>query len=110
LSNSDFGTIFQAIDEARSTRVRLKAMEAIMAYLARPAEFHGATPYRPARQPAPARRRGFWRSLVDAFAHAHQRHAEREVAAYVARRGKLTDSMEREIADRIIGGNWGPRL
>lgn len=80
-----------------------------MAYVARPADFHGATPVVPTRQ-APARRRGFWRALADAITSSHQREAEREVAAYVARRGKLTDSMEREIADRLIGGNWGRRL
>jgi hypothetical protein len=43
-------------------------------------------------------------------ASSRPRAAPREVAAYVARRGKLTDSMEREIADRLIGGNWGRRL
>jgi hypothetical protein len=79
-------------------------MEANMAYLARPADFHGATPYRPA--PSPARRRGFWRAfwraMVDAVALSHRREAEREVARYMARRGKLTDSIERELADRLM--------
>ena len=71
-----------------------------MAYVARPADFHGATPYRPA--PSPAHRRGFWRALVDAVALSHRREAEREVARYMARRGKLTDGIERDLADRLM--------
>jgi hypothetical protein len=88
-------------------------MEAKMAYLARPSDFHGAAPYKaatlaPARTPHPLRR-GFWRALIDAITLSRQNEAQREVEAYVARRGKLTDSMEREIAERFITGNWGPR-
>jgi hypothetical protein len=47
--------------------------------------------------------------LIDAITRSRQNEAQREVEAYVARRGKLTDSMEREIAERFITGNWGPR-
>jgi hypothetical protein len=83
-------------------------MEAIMAYVARPSDFRGAMPVaRPAAAPRPAPRRRFWLRMLDAILDSRQREAEREVAAYVARRGKLTDSMEREIADRLIGGSGG---
>lgn len=83
-----------------------------MAYVARPSDFHGARPYRDAIQvvnPAPApqpARRGFWRGLVDAIALSRRNEAQREIEAYVARRGKLTDSMEREIAERLMGNRF----
>jgi hypothetical protein len=35
---------------------------------------------------------------------AHERDAQREIERFVARRGKLTDSMEREIAERYMRG------
>ena len=72
-----------------------------MAYVARPRDFHGATPYQARALPQPARR-GFWRTLVEAITLAHQRDAQREIDRYVARRGKLTDSIEREITEQII--------
>lgn len=75
-----------------------------MAYAARPHEFHSAQPY---RQPAakavlPPPRRRFWRRMIDRILDAQQRDAQRAVERYVARRGKLTDSMEREIAERLM--------
>ena len=84
-----------------------------MAYVARPSDFHGAAPYKaaalaPVVSPLPEPR-GFWRRLVDRYLDAHQQDAEDAVADYISRRGKLTDSMEREIADRFATGNWGPR-
>jgi hypothetical protein len=89
-------------------------MEANMAYVARPSDFHGASPYQaatlaPAVTPErPSRRRLFLR-MLDRLLDSQQRDAEQDVAQYVARRGKLTDSMEREISDRFITGNWGSR-
>lgn len=86
-----------------------------MAYVARPSDFHTAVPVKaatlaPAASPLPAPRRPFWRRLLDRLLEARQRDAEQEIAQYMARRGKLTDSMEREIADRFTTGNWGPRI
>jgi hypothetical protein len=46
---------------------------------------------------------------MDRLLDARQRDAEQEVAQFMARRGKLTDSVEREIANRFTAGNWGPR-
>ena len=86
-----------------------------MAYVARPSDFHGAAPFKaatlaPAAKPLSAPRRRFWLRMLDAVLDSRQRDAERTVAQYVARRGKLTDSMEREIADRLINGNgWNFR-
>jgi hypothetical protein len=90
-------------------------MEAIMAYVARPSDVHGATPYQaptlaPVANPERPSRRRLWLRLIDRLLDARQRDAEQEVAQYLARRGKLTDSMEREIANRFANGNWGSRL
>jgi hypothetical protein len=85
-------------------------MEADMAYVARPSDFHGAAPLEAAPTPLPTPRRRFWTRLLDRLIEARQNDAEQEVAQYLARRGKLTDSMEREIAERFATGNWGPRL
>ena len=78
-----------------------------MAYLAHPREFQSALPYKYAAPAAatPAPRRGFWRRLYDAIMEAHQRDVEREIGRYFARHGKMTDSMEREIADRFFGNS-----
>jgi hypothetical protein len=83
-------------------------MEAKMAYVARPSDFHGALPVK-AVPAAPERPSRFWRRLMDRLLDARQRDAEQEVARFMARRGKLTDSVEREIANRFTAGNWGPR-
>ena len=87
-------------------------MEATRAYVARPSDFHSAVPFKaaPTAAPLPAPRRRFWLRMLDRYLDAQQRDAEQAVAQYVSRRGKLTDSMEREIADRFASGNWGPRL
>jgi hypothetical protein len=89
-------------------------MEAKMAYVARPSDFHGAAPCQavtlaPVASPLPAPRRRLWLRLLDRYLDARQQDADEAVAQYVARRGKLTDSMEREIANRFATGNWGPR-
>ena len=85
-----------------------------MAYVARPSDFHGArllgeATLAPAATQLSAPRRRLWLRMLDRVLDARQRDAEQEVAQYLARRGKLTDSMEREIADRFATGNWGPR-
>jgi hypothetical protein len=85
-------------------------MEANMACLARVSDFHGASPLTAARTPATPARRGFWRAAIDAIVRSHRNKTQRDIEAYVARRGKLTDSMEREIADRYMTGHWGSRL
>src|SRR5690349_2219430 len=87
---------------------RPAAMEAIMAYVAHPTEFRTAVPYKyspPAAAPLAAPRLGFWRRLYRAIMEAHQRDVEREIARYFARHGKMTDSMEREIAERFFGNS-----
>ena len=81
-----------------------------MAYVARPSDFHGATPYQAATltsavTPERPSRRRLWLRTLDRLFDTQRRDTEQDVAQYVARRGKLTDSMEREIADRFITGS-----
>jgi len=83
-------------------------MEVIMAYAARPSDFHsGVVAARPAvRVPRP----GFFTRLFDALIDTRARQAERDVGAYLARRGfKLTDSVEREMNERLFNGGWNSR-
>jgi hypothetical protein len=82
----------------------ITTQEVTMAYVARPADFHPAQPYRAAPSVTP--RKGFWRTLVDAVADARRRDAQRDVERYLARRGRLTDSIERELAERAMRGDW----
>lgn len=49
-----------------------------------------------------ARKRGFFRSLLDAMILARQHEAEREIARYLDRTGgRFTDQSEREI-ERLL--------
>ena len=77
-----------------------------MAGVARLSAFPRIEPY-PPPVPAPPPRRSFWYRMIEAVMDAQHRDAERAVAQYVARRGKLTDEMEREIADHISGRRSG---
>lgn len=78
-----------------------------MTYSARPSDFHIATPYVPAGQQA---RRSIWRTLFDAVKNAHQRDAQREIDRLVARHGgRFSDSLEREIGERLSRNDWTVR-
>lgn len=79
-----------------------------MAYVARPSDFHAAQPL-PAVRPVP-RRRGVWRALVEAVSASRRRRAQQEIDRFVARRGRFTDSIEREIGERMMRGDWGERF
>ena len=80
-----------------------------MAYVARPSDFQ--TDISPYRAPAKtAGRRGFLRRLYDTMMESRQRRANRDIAAYLAMRGhRLTDSIERELNDRLFNGGWHAR-
>jgi hypothetical protein len=53
-------------------------------------------------QPSTRVHHGFWRRLLDAMAASRTRQADREIAAYVARAGRITDQVEREIERRFL--------
>jgi len=80
-------------------------MEVIMAYAARPSDFHhGAVPARPAKR---VPRAGLFTRILDALIETRARQADREVGVFLARRGyRLTDSIEREMNERMFRGNW----
>ena len=49
-------------------------------------------------------------ALLKAMDESRQRQVEREIANYVALRGgRMTDSLEREIARRLFTSDWNPR-
>lgn len=56
------------------------------------------------------RKPGLLRRLFDTMLDSRRRQAQRAVDEYIARRGfRLTDSLEREIGERILGGGWNFR-
>ena len=78
-----------------------------MAYAARTADFHAGLASRPAaRVPRP----GFFSRLLDTLIDTRNRQAQRDVEAFLARRGhRLTDSIEREMNDHLFNGGWNSR-
>lgn len=53
------------------------------------------------------RRNLLWR-IADAISRSRQRHADRDIAAYLARSGgRLTDAAERELMDRLSRSAFG---
>jgi hypothetical protein len=82
-----------------------------MAYAARPIDFHGHIAPRDA---APAskgpKRLGFLTRLFNALYESREREAARNVEAYLSRTGyRFTDSIERELNERLFNGGWNPR-
>jgi hypothetical protein len=50
------------------------------------------------------------RRIYDSLFESRERHAQRNVEAYIARRGhRMTDSLEREIGERMLEGRWMSR-
>lgn len=78
-----------------------------MAYAAHPSDcpqYHGGTQHHASGKP------GILRRLYQALHAYRQREADRQVAAFIARSGgRLTDSVERELADRMFTGDWQRR-
>ena len=51
----------------------------------------------------PARGRGWFARMADAFIEARTRQAEREIARFIENRGgRMTDDMERQIERRFV--------
>ena len=60
----------------------------------------------PART-APVPRKGLLRRMFDAVTESRRRHAERDIARYLASTGgRITDDIERRITERISTGEW----
>jgi len=47
-------------------------------------------------------RRSLWRRGLDAILTGQQRRADREIARFLATRGRITDDIEREIERRFL--------
>jgi hypothetical protein len=77
-----------------------------MAYAARPSDFHRPVVLRRAPQAKSVLQPGLLRRLFDAVFVSRERQAERDVALYLARTGRLTDSVEREMSERIFRSDW----
>jgi hypothetical protein len=80
----------------------------IMTYAPRPSEFipyQEVLPVQASR--AKAARPGLWRRFVGAVFESRERYVERAAERYIARSGgRLTDEIERQIADHLITGKW----
>jgi hypothetical protein len=82
-----------------------------MTAAAHPAVFQSnITAYRRPSAINTAPRRTILRRVFDAVFETRQRHAERVVEAYLARTGhRFTDSIERELNERLLNGGWNAR-
>lgn len=77
-----------------------------MAYAARPSDFHSPVVVPRAPQAKSVSRPGLLRRLFDAVFVSRERQAERDVALYLARTGRFTDSIEREMSERMFRSDW----
>jgi len=60
--------------------------------------------------PDSPRKQGLMRRIYDSVFVTRERDAQRTVETYLARRGnRLTDSVERELAERMLDGQWPRR-
>jgi hypothetical protein len=82
-----------------------------MAYVARLTDFHRLTaPVLRTSKADAARRPSFLARLFDAIFESRERQADREAEAYLARTGhRFTDSIERELNERLFNGGWNAR-
>jgi hypothetical protein len=80
-----------------------------MSYAAHHKDFGSFVTHKaPPKSEPRARKVGILRRVFDAFMEARQRDVDRQVARFVASRsgGTLTDSLEREISQRVLTSNW----
>ena len=77
-----------------------------MTYASSPAGFGAFT----GQTAEDAAKPGLLRRVYVAFMNARQEQANREIGQYFTQSGQyLTDSIEREMMQRVISNNWGPR-
>jgi len=80
-----------------------------MSYAAHHKDFGSLVPNQvPERAAAVAKKPGVLRRIFDAFMQTRKRDVDRQVARFLAARsgGTLTDSLEREISQRLLTSNW----
>jgi hypothetical protein len=122
------GMIVPTTNEPCSIVGRLQNGRSIMAHVARPTDFqtglslHRApasalpgevgtgSPSGNAKKQTAAGRRGLLCRLYDAIMDNRQQRANRDVEAFLARRGhRLTDGIERELDAHLFNGGWHAR-
>jgi hypothetical protein len=102
-------TIFQLTNEVCSTIGRLEKGSPTMAYVARPTDFRTGVSLHRGPEKTTARP-GFLRRLFDTIMDSRQLRANRDVEAFLARRGyRLTDSIERDLNEHLFNGGWNSR-
>jgi len=80
-----------------------------MSYLPRHEDFGAfASSEAPPKLEACAKKFAILRRVFDAFMQSRQRDIDRRIACSLAARsgGKLTDSLEREISQRLLTSDW----
>jgi len=80
-----------------------------MSYAAHHKDFGSLVPNQvPEKAAAVANKPGVLRRIFDAFMQTRKRDVDRQVARFLAARsgGTLTDSLEREISQRLLTSNW----
>lgn len=56
------------------------------------------------------RRRGILRRVADAVCERRRKRLERDIAYFIELRGgRITDEVERQITQRLLGGGWRQR-
>ncbi len=75
-----------------------------------PGEVGTGSPSGNAKKQTAAARRGLLRRLYDAIMDNRQLRANRDIEAFLARRGhRLTDSIERDLNEHLFNGGWNSR-
>jgi hypothetical protein len=80
----------------------------IMSYAAHRRDFGAFLGQGPSKTEAAPRREGILRRIFEAFSQARQRDVDRQITRFLAARSarRLTDDLEREIAQRLSTSNW----
>ena len=75
-----------------------------------PREVGTGSSFGTAKKQTAAKRRGLLRRLFDKIMDNRQLSANRDIEAFLARRGhRLTDSIERDLNEHLFNGGWHAR-
>jgi hypothetical protein len=81
-----------------------------MTYAAHRAEFSNYADHKPAPEHGAANGAGLLRRVFDAVFESRQRHADKEIARFIANSGgSLTDDIERRMMARLTTSDWRVR-
>ena len=81
-----------------------------MTYAAHHGEFSHYAGDKGTRERAAAGKAGLLRRVFDAVFESRQRHADREIARFIANAGgRLTDDLERRMMARLTTSDWSVR-